>query len=86
VPQHASPAVELEQTVHALDSSNIDLCLVRLTGALFQEESGAVKLHTMLDLRGSIPACHALRQGRCTMPASWMSSFPPGSIYVLDPG
>jgi hypothetical protein len=56
--------VELEQTVYALDSSTIDLCLDLFPWALFQEESGAIKLHTLLDLRGSIPAFLRVTDGK----------------------
>ncbi len=79
--------VELEQTVYALDSTTIDLCLSLFPWALFQSESGAVKLHTLLDLRGNIPAflwlttakLHDVRILDVLRPE-------PGSIYVLDRG
>jgi hypothetical protein len=47
--------VELEDTVYALDASTIDLCLSLFPWAKFQQHKGAVKLHTLIDLRGSIP-------------------------------
>ena len=48
--------LELEQTVYALDSTTIDLCLSLCPWAPFQRSRGAIKLQTLLDLRGSIPA------------------------------
>lgn len=47
--------VALEQTVYALDSTTIDLCLSLFPWARFRRRKGAVKLHTLLDLRGNIP-------------------------------
>ena len=47
--------VELDQTVYALDSTTIDLCLSLFPWARFRRRKGAVKVHTLLDLRGSIP-------------------------------
>ena len=51
--------VELEQTVYALDSTTIDLCLSLFPWARFRRRKGAVKLHTLLDLRGNIPCFRA---------------------------
>ena len=48
-------ALELDETVYALDSSTIDLCLTLFPWADFRKTKAAVKLHTLLDLRGSIP-------------------------------
>ena len=50
--------VELNQTAYALDSTTIDLCLSLFPWAKFRAHKGAVKLHTLLDLRGSIPSAH----------------------------
>jgi hypothetical protein len=47
--------VELKETVYALDSTTIDLCLSLFPWAKFRKHKGAIKLHTLLDLRGSIP-------------------------------
>lgn len=80
-------ALELEQTVYALDSSTIELCLALFPWARVAEGRAAVKLHTLLDLRGSIPAY------ACITPATFADSrildvlIPePGSIYVVDRG
>jgi hypothetical protein len=47
--------IELDQTVYALDASTIDLCLSVFPWAQFRKAKGAIKLHTLLDLRGNIP-------------------------------
>src|SRR3954447_7062686 len=47
--------VELEQTAYALDSTTVDLCLSLFPWARFRKHKGAVKLHTLVDLRGNIP-------------------------------
>ena len=47
--------IELEQTIYALDATTIDLCLSLFPWATFRKNKGAVKLHTLLDLRGNIP-------------------------------
>jgi hypothetical protein len=86
---HAGEAldVELEQTVYALDSSTIDLCLDLFPWALFQEDHGAIKLHTLLDLRGSIPAFLRITDGKVHDVRILDELIPePGSIYVLDRG
>ena len=57
---HESFGVELEQTVYALDSTTIDLCLSLFPWARFRSTKAAVKLHTLLDLRGPIPTMIAI--------------------------
>ena len=52
-----SLGVELTNTVYALDSSTVDLCLSLFAWAPFRSTKAAIKLHTLLDLRGCIPAC-----------------------------
>ena len=49
-------AVELDQTAYALDTTTIDLCLAVFPWARFRSTKAAVKLHTLLDLRGNIPS------------------------------
>jgi hypothetical protein len=56
--------VQLNQTVYALDSTTIDLCLSLFPWAKFRKRKGAVKLHTLLDLRGSIPTVVFVTHGR----------------------
>ena len=47
--------MDLDQSLYALDSTTIDLCLTLFPWAKFRKHKGAVKMHTLLDLRGSIP-------------------------------
>ena len=56
--------VELDQTAYALDSSLIDLCLSLFPWAKFRKHKGAIKLHTLLDLRGSIPSLLIITHGK----------------------
>ena len=56
--------VELDETVYALDSSTIDLCLSLFPWARFRKKKGAIKLHTLLDLRGSIPSFISITDGK----------------------
>ena len=55
---------ELDQTAYALDSSTIDLCLSLFPWATFSKRKGAVKLHTLLDLRGNIPSLIIITNGK----------------------
>jgi hypothetical protein len=59
---------ELDETVYALDSTTIDLCLSVFAWAPFRSTKAAVKLHTLLDLRGNIPSFIFISDGK--MPAS----------------
>jgi len=56
--------IELDETVYALDASTIDLCLSLFPWARFRKSKGAVKLHTLLDLRGSIPSFISITDGK----------------------
>ena len=56
--------VELEETVYALDSTTIDLCLSLFPWAIFRKTKGAIKLHTLLDLRGNIPVFIEITDGK----------------------
>ena len=78
-------SVELEQTVYALDSTTIDLCLSVFPWALFRENKGAVKLHTLLDLRGPIPTFIWITDGT-VHDVNILDELVPeaGSIYLLD--
>ena len=79
--------VELDQTVYALDSTTIDLCLSLFPWAKFRERKGAIKLHTLLDLRGSIPTFITITHGRLHDVNILDNLIPePGSIYVMDRG
>ena len=79
--------VELEQTVYALDSTTIDLCLTLFPWARFRSTKAAVKLHTLLDLRGSIPTMIAISDGK-QADVSVLDELiiEPGAFYVMDRG
>jgi len=59
-----SLGVDLDNTVYALDSSTIDLCLSLFEWAPFRSTKAAIKLHTLLDLRGAIPAFIHISDGK----------------------
>jgi hypothetical protein len=79
--------VELEQTVYALDSTTIDLCLSLFPWARFRRRKGAVKLHTLLDLRGNIPCFVSISHGKIH-DVTVLDHLPiePGAFYVIDRG
>lgn len=79
--------VELDQTVYALDSSTVDLCLSLFPWASFRRNKGAVKLHTLLDLRGNIPTFIQVTRGK-VHDVNLLDDLVPeaGSIYVMDRG
>jgi len=77
--------IELNEVAYALDSSTIDLCLSLFPWAKFRKKKGAVKMHTVLDLRGSIPTCIYLTDGLFSdVKAMDFILFETGSIYVMD--
>ena len=79
--------IELDETVYALDASTIDLCLSLFPWARFRKSKGAVKLHTLLDLRGSIPAFISITDGKVHDVNVLDELLPePGSIYIMDRG
>jgi len=76
---------ELNDTVYALDSSTIDLCLSVFPWARFRKSKGAVKLHTLLDLRGDIPTFIWITDGKVHDVNVLDHLVPePGSIYIMD--
>jgi len=79
--------LDLKNTVYALDSSTIDLCMSIFPWALFRSTKSAVKVHTLLDLRGAIPAFIYLsdRKTHDTKVLD-MLVFEPGAFYVMDRG
>jgi hypothetical protein len=82
-----SLGVELDNTVYALDSSTIDLCLSLFDWAPFQSTKAAIKLHTLLDLRGAIPAFIHISDGKMhDVNVLDMLSFEAGAFYVMDRG
>jgi len=80
-------AVELEQTVYALDATTIDLCLSMFPWAHFRRTKSAIKLHTLLDLRSSIPTFIHISDGKFHE-VSTLDFIPlePGAFYVMDRG
>jgi hypothetical protein len=78
---------DLAETVYALDSTTVDLCLSLFPWARFRTTKAAVKLHTLLDLRGSIPSFIWITEGRVHDLKILDDLIPePGSIYVMDRG
>lgn len=79
--------VELDQTVYALDSTTIDLCLSLFPWAIFRKRKAAVKLHTLLDLRGSIPTVVIITHGRIhDVNILDRLIIEAGAIYIMDRG
>lgn len=79
--------LELTNTVYALDSTTIDLCLSVFPWALFRSSKSAVKMHTLLDLRGSIPSFIHISDGKLHDVHALDLLMPePGAIYVMDRG
>jgi len=79
--------VELENTVYALDASTIDLCLALFPWARFRKTKGAVKLHTLLDLRGNIPTFLHISDGKLHDVNVLDLLVPePGAFYIMDRG
>jgi transposase len=82
-----SLGVELDNTVYALDSSTIDLCLSLFHWAPFRSTKAAIKLHTLLDLRGAIPTFIHISDGKLhDLNVLDMISFEAGAFYVMDRG
>jgi hypothetical protein len=78
---------DLSGTVYALDSTTIDLCLSVFPWAHFRSTKAAVKMHTLLDLRGSIPSFIHISDGKLhDVHALDMLLPEPGAIYVMDRG
>lgn len=77
--------LDLKETVYALDSSTIDLCLSVFPWARFRKTKAAVKLHTLLDLRGDIPTFIWITDGKVHDVNVLDHLIPePGSIYIMD--
>jgi hypothetical protein len=77
--------IELDQTVYALDSTTIDRCLSLFPWARFRSTKAAVKLHTLLDVRGPIPTMIALAEGKLAAVRLLDELIPePGACYVMD--
>lgn len=82
-----SLAVELDNSVYALDSTTIDLCMSVFPWARFRSTKSAVKMHTLLDLRGNIPSFIHVSDGKMhDVHALDMLIPEAGAIYVMDRG
>jgi hypothetical protein len=79
--------LELENTAYALDASTIDLCLSVFPWAQFRKTKAAIKLHTLLDLRGNIPTFIHITDGKVhDVNVLDILVTEPGSFYVMDRG
>jgi transposase len=79
--------VDLKESVYALDATTIDLCMNLFPWAHFRSTKSAVKLHTLLDLRGNIPSFIHITPGKThDVNAMDVIPFEPGSFYVMDRG
>lgn len=79
--------IDLNETIYALDSTTIDLCLSLFPWAIFRKNKGAIKLHTLLDLRGSIPVFIKITDGK-VHDVNILDDLIPeaGSFYLMDRG
>jgi hypothetical protein len=79
--------IDLDNTVYALDSTTIDLCLALFPWARFRKNKGAVKLHTLLDLRRNIPSFIDITDGKVhDVNILDILIFEAGSFYIMDRG
>lgn len=79
--------IELDHTVYALDSTTIELCLSLFPWARFRSTKAAVKLHTLLDVRGPIPTMITISEGKQADVGILDELIPePGAFYVIDRG
>jgi hypothetical protein len=79
--------VNLEQTAYAFDSTTIDLCLTLFPWAQFRKRKSAVKLHTLIDLRGNIPCFISITSGKTTDNLILDELvLEPGAFYIMDRG
>ncbi len=84
---HDPMGVDLEQSLYALDSTTIDLCLSLFPWARFRKHKAAVKMHTLLDLHGNIPTFIRVTEGKMH-DVNILDEFLPeaGTFYVMDRG
>ena len=79
--------LDLDNTIYALDASTIDLCLSVFPWALFRSSKSAIKLHTLLDLRGNIPTFIHISDGKLHDVNILDILIPePGAFYIMDRG
>ena len=79
--------VQLEETAYVFDSSTIDLCLSLFPWARFRQRKAAIKLHTLMDLRGNIPCFIRITEGK-THDVGLLDELilEPGAFYIMDRG
>src|SRR6201981_4064748 len=84
---HDPIGVELQESLYALDSTTIDLCISLFPWAKFRQHKAAVKVHTLLDLHGNIPSFIRITAGK-TSDVNILDEFLPeaGAFYVFDRG
>jgi len=79
--------LELQETIYALDSTTIDLCLSLFPWAKYRKDDGAVKLHTLLDVRTNIPTVVIITHGKVhDVKILDVLVFEAGAIYLMDRG
>jgi hypothetical protein len=79
--------LRLKRAVYLFDSTTVDLCLKLFPWALFRRRKGAIKLHTLMDLRGRIPTFVALSHAKVhDLQALDLLTLEPGATYVMDAG
>ena len=79
--------VDIDETVYAFDSTTIDLCLSLFPWAKFRKRKGAIKMHTLLNLRGSIPEFIRITDGKVHDVNILDELYPePGLFYIMDRG
>lgn len=77
--------IEIDEIAYALDSTTIDLCLSLFPWAKFRKKKGAVKMHTLMDLRGSIPTFIEITDGKVhDVNILDLLLIEPGSVYIMD--
>lgn len=83
----ASFSLDLKNTCYAIDSTSIDLCLSLFSWSPYTRISGAIKMHTIVDLRGSIPTCIDLTSGKVN-DVKFLDKivFEKGAFYIMDRG
>lgn len=79
--------LKLKQTVYAFDSTTINLCLSLFPWAKFRKHKGAIKLHTLMDMRGNIPTCVVITQGNVhDVNILDYLIIEPCAFYIMDRG
>lgn len=79
--------IELEKTIYALDSTTIELCLSLFPWATYCKEQSGIRLHTLLDLRGSIPSFVEITDAKVhDVEILDLLTTEPGSFYIMDRG